>query len=60
MTADTTNRMLGQPDRTFPEQFMSDPAEVQRTPEEKERILAHLTLALAALNNEEGRANGDA
>lgn len=39
---------------------LSEPPTVQRSPEEKARILARLTLAIAAFDKEQGRADGDA
>jgi hypothetical protein len=43
-----------------PAQLPPEPSPVQRSPAEKRRILARLTLALAALNNEQGRVHGNA
>jgi hypothetical protein len=43
------------------DQFPPDPAPPRRrTSADKARILAHLVLQLVALNNEEGRADGNA
>ncbi|MFC5548179.1 hypothetical protein [Massilia aerilata] len=42
------------------DQFAPEPPPKRRTPAEKARILANLVLNLVALNNEEGRANGNA
>lgn len=60
MSAETINQMPGSHAPTFTQQFMAEPAEVQRTPAEKARILASLTLALAAIEEKEGRTHGDA
>jgi hypothetical protein len=40
--------------------LLADPPAIQRTAEEKARILARLTLQLAALENDGGRSDGDA
>jgi len=60
MTAESVNQMLSHSGSTFTKHPMTEPAEVQRTPAEKARILARLTLALAAIEKEEGRTHGDA
>lgn len=39
--------------------LLPEPLEVRRTPAEKARILVRLTLALAALDVEERRSNGN-
>jgi hypothetical protein len=60
MNADTQSS-IGKPGvQTLTEYLMTAPAKMQRTPEEKARILARLTLGLAATGNEERRVNGDA
>jgi hypothetical protein len=60
MTAENITPMSDRRPPTFTEQFMAEPVEVRRTPVEKARILARLTLELAALDNHEGRTHGDA
>ena len=60
MTAETTNHMLGPLTPKFLAESISEPDRVMRTPAEKARILASLTLQLAALDSEEGCHDGDA
>jgi hypothetical protein len=60
MTAETINPMSDRRPPTFTEQFMAAPVEMRRTPVEKARILARLTLQLAAVENKEGLTHGDA
>jgi hypothetical protein len=60
MTADTNNLVLMPRMPMYTECSTTEPAVPTRTPAEKARILARLTLALAAVDKQEGRAHGDA
>lgn len=60
MNAETTNQMPDQKAPLSEPRFVDEPVEMVRTPEEKARILARRTIALASIDKKEDRANGNA